>query len=70
MNKAINYWICTERLRHGGKKVLGPFSTQKLALQVRTLLEFKNQPTTYWLDTEFKRGDDNPDLLKAGGGSA
>ena len=47
-----SWWVCTESLAHGGKKVLGPFGTRSLALQVRDLLEQVRAPTIYWVDEE------------------
>jgi hypothetical protein len=47
-----DWWICTDQLSKGGKKVLGPFCSRALALQVRTLLEKDRKPLTYWVDAE------------------
>lgn len=33
------WWICTDVLARGGEKVLGPFESQELALDVRTFIE-------------------------------
>jgi hypothetical protein len=48
----INWWITTAPLAHGGRRVLGPFRSRELTMEVRGLLEFKNNPTTYWIDHE------------------
>ena len=53
------WWITTDILARGGKKVLGPFETQELALTVRALKE-KAEGTgrTYWVD-EDEDGDES-----------
>jgi len=49
------WWITTGPLDGGGEKaekVLGPFESQELALQVRAYVEKVNAPSTYWVDSE------------------
>lgn len=40
---AEQWWICTDVLARGGVKVLGPFATQELALDVRFYVEKVSQ---------------------------
>ena len=61
-----HWWVCTDALARGGAKVIGPFATQELALNVRTYIEavpqFKRpdgvarQQATFWVDEEENRG--------------
>lgn len=46
------WWICTDALARNGRKILGPFESQELALQVRTYVEKVDNPVTYWVDEE------------------
>lgn len=56
------WWIATDALARGGQKVLGPFESQDLALDVRTFLEAvprHKRPDgparlaeTFWVDEE------------------
>lgn len=48
------WWITTERLTHGGEKVLGPFESKDLALDVRYWRELANGDggPTYWIEQE------------------
>jgi hypothetical protein len=46
------WWICTGFLDRGGVKVLGPFVTEELAIDVRRYVENVNHPMTYWVDQE------------------
>jgi hypothetical protein len=46
------WWIADEQLNRGGKKILGPFESRDLALEVRTLLEHVRRPQTFWVDSE------------------
>ena len=45
------WWICEQPLPNG-KKILGPFESRELALEVRTYVEKVNAPATYWVDNE------------------
>lgn len=55
---AEQWWICTDVLARGGEKLLGPFESQKLALEVRRhveaggLLRNKKDGRTFWVDSE------------------
>lgn len=58
------WYITTDILERGGKKVMGPFESQELAIDVRTLLEFKiatesgeTKPQTFWVDEEKQQSD-------------
>jgi hypothetical protein len=44
------WWIATDLRRHGGDKLLGPFVSRDLALDVRGYVEKVNHPTTYAVD--------------------
>lgn len=44
------WYITSDFFWRGGKKILGPFNSQELALKIRELLEFKNRPDTYFVD--------------------
>lgn len=46
------WWICTDRLHLGGKKIMGPFVSKDNALDTRTRLEKLTEPTTYWVDSQ------------------
>ena len=46
------WWIATDALAHGGEKVLGPFATRELALDIRRYVEAVKAPMTYWVDQE------------------
>jgi hypothetical protein len=50
--REARWWVCTGSLAQGGKKVLGPFGTRSLALQVRDLLEQVRTPVIFWVDEE------------------
>ena len=49
---SARWWISTGILARGGIKVLGPFETKELALDVRRYVETVNAPETYWVDSE------------------
>lgn len=44
------WWIATDLRRLGGKRLLGPFVTRDLALDVRAYVEKVNRPTKYAVD--------------------
>lgn len=48
------WWICTDELTRGGEKILGPFESRDLALEVRAYVEQspRHKPRTYWVDAE------------------
>lgn len=58
----MSWWITTDVLARGGAKVLGPFESQDLALEVRTYVEavpqlkrpvgVARQQVTFWVDEE------------------
>lgn len=47
-----NWWITTAFLDEGGKKVMGPFATLELAIEVRTLRERVEHVASYFVDSE------------------
>lgn len=49
------WWVSTELLAEGGRKIAGPFTTWSDALHARTAIEKLTQPTTYWVDDEVLR---------------
>jgi hypothetical protein len=55
------YWIATNTRQAGGRRVLGPFVSRDLALEVRVYVEAAPKAarhgTTYWVVT----GDEVPD---------
>ena len=46
------WWITTGELAKGGTKILGPFGTRELALEVRTYVEKVRAPLTFWVASE------------------
>lgn len=52
-----DWWIATDQLSQGGHKVLGPFVTKELALEVRSYVEKAKAPMSYWVDSETGRTD-------------
>jgi hypothetical protein len=49
----MSWWICSDVLSRGGRKVLGPFINQELALTVRRYLEeAEHCKGRYWVDEE------------------
>ena len=44
------WWIATDFFHNGGRKVMGPFESQELALRVRSLLENNQNHRTYAVD--------------------
>ena len=46
------WWIATNLLDKGGKKVMGPFATHELAIEVRTLRENAEGHAAYFVDKE------------------
>lgn len=46
------WWITTDMLARGGTKVLGPFVTQELAIDVRALYEIVHHRNNLWVDDE------------------
>lgn len=56
------FWIATNTRQAGGRRVLGPFVSRDLALEVRTFVEQSPKAlrhgTTYWVVT----GDEVPDV--------
>lgn len=47
---STSWWIATDLRRNNGKKLLGPFATYNLALQVRDLYEQVHAPATFAVD--------------------
>jgi hypothetical protein len=47
---AVEWWITTGVKTDNGRKVLGPFVTQELAFQVRTLAEEAEGHHRYWIE--------------------
>lgn len=52
---AEQWWICTDVLARGGKKVMGPFVSQELALAVRAYVEAADKREDLWVDSEESR---------------
>lgn len=49
----VQWWICTDWLKDGGKKKLGPFVTLNLALRVRGFVErAEGRDGAYFVDSE------------------
>lgn len=48
-HSAPAWWICTRPKREGGRRVLGPFVTRELALDVRVYVEKAHNPATFWV---------------------
>lgn len=51
------WWITTDALARGGKKILGPFESQELALEVRVYVEAAHKTDQYWVDNEGEAGE-------------
>jgi hypothetical protein len=51
-NSPQNWWIATDVLARGGEKILGPFATKELALNVRRYVELAEAPRTFWVDRD------------------
>lgn len=49
------WWITTEFFANGGEKVMGPFATRDLALDVRVLREAVEGHNRYFVDHEAIR---------------
>lgn len=49
-----DWWVCDGILppRGTGQKIIGPFATQELALQVRTYVEIAEGRSDLWVDEE------------------
>lgn len=53
---ATEWWICTDWLARGGRKVLGPFVSRDLALDVRGYYEkARHEDGRYFVDEERER---------------
>jgi hypothetical protein len=52
--KTGGWWIATDELAKGGEKILGPFESRDLALEVRVYVEAhpRYRPRTFWVDQE------------------
>lgn len=46
------WWIATDELSRGGKKLLGPFESRDLALEVRQYVEAFHKGSTFWISKE------------------
>ena len=50
------WWICVDALARGGEKLLGPFESQELALEVRRHVEagglLRAKGSSFWVDME------------------
>lgn len=53
------WWVCDGILppRGNGRKIIGPFATQELALKVRTYVEKAEQRTDLWVDEDEQAQD-------------
>lgn len=50
--RPVRWWVTTERLERGGKKVAGPFGSLPQADKERSKIERREGHNTYWLDSE------------------
>jgi len=57
------WWIATDQLTRGGAKLIGPFGSRELALDVRTYVERVNAPYTYWVDCEELDPEVDPEAV-------
>lgn len=48
------WWITTDFFNKGGKKVMGPFCSRSLAMEVRTLRETVERHSSYFVDSELR----------------
>jgi hypothetical protein len=46
------WWICDDQIKNGGTKLLGPFESRELALEVRRYYEACADGRTFWVDEE------------------
>lgn len=51
--RELMYWIATERLDHGGRKVCGPFTTFTDAQVARAYIERLEGHSGYWISSEL-----------------
>lgn len=47
-----SWWVCTDWLKDGGRKVIGPFDSRALALDVRTYVEKAEGHNRYFVDEQ------------------
>lgn len=50
--KQQGWWITTSALSRGGEKILGPFGSQELAMEVRRYMETAEAPRTFWVQRD------------------
>lgn len=55
--KRQEWWITTDALSRGGEKVLGPFGSQELAIEVRRYVETAEAPRTFWVQRDDSTGE-------------
>ncbi len=46
------WWITTDRLRDGGEKLMGPFGSRELAIEVRVYVEKVKKTDALWVEHE------------------
>ena len=51
-NPREQWWVTTDRLDHGGRKIIGPFKSQDLAIRVRSYVEKVENRSDLWVDDE------------------
>ncbi len=49
-----DWWITTDFFSRGGKKVMGPFVSMALAIEVRALRESSEHRSDYFVDSETR----------------
>jgi hypothetical protein len=52
---AVDWWVTTGFFGKGGEKVMGPFVSRELAMEVRTLRETVEGHCSYFIDSEPQR---------------
>jgi hypothetical protein len=51
------WWITTDFFDNGGEKVMGPFISRRLAIDVRVLRESYESRADYFIDCEYAPAD-------------
>lgn len=50
--ESVDWWITTNFFANGGDKVMGPFVSRNLAMEVRTLRERLERHSSYFVDSK------------------
>jgi len=58
VSAAGGWWVTTDILARGGEKVLGPFATKELAVDVRGYVELAKAPLKFWVDRDVSPEQD------------